>query len=80
MWTLLGSTPVWLCSTTPFSKNFSINCSVILRLHDDNLSLCTRITHFIELIRHSIPYDLTEQHLDSSQKKLLRTREKISTL
>lgn len=63
------------------SKNVYINCSVILNsLCDENTSRCRKINDFIHLIRTNILKELTENHLSSSQKELLRVREKISTL
>jgi hypothetical protein len=63
------------------SKNIYINCSVILNsLCDENAARCKKIADFIHLIRTNILKELTEAHLNSSQKELLRVREKISTL
>jgi hypothetical protein len=63
------------------SRNVYINCSVILNsLCDENLTRCRKISDFVLLIRSSILKELTESHLASSQKELLRVREKISTL
>jgi hypothetical protein len=63
------------------SKNVYINCSVILNsLCDENTARCRKIADFIRLIRHAILKELTEAHLNASQKELLKVREKISTL
>lgn len=63
------------------SKNVYINCSVILNsLCDENTARCRKIADFIHLIRHAILKELTEAHLNASQKELLKVREKISTL
>lgn len=63
------------------SKNVYINCSVILNsLCDENTGRCKKISDFIHLIRTNILKELTEAHLSTSQKELLKVREKISTL
>ena len=63
------------------SKNIYINCSVILNsLSDENQTRCRRINDFIHLIRHEILKEIIESHLTTTQRELLRAREKISTL
>lgn len=63
------------------SRNVYINCSVILNsLYDQNAARCAKIADFVHLVRTNILQALTETHLASSQKQLLKVREKISTL
>lgn len=53
---------------------------ILNSLCDENTNRCKKINDFIHLIRTNILKELTESHLSSSQKELLKVREKISTL
>jgi septal ring factor EnvC (AmiA/AmiB activator) len=53
---------------------------ILNSLCDENSSRCRKINDFVQLIRNNILRELTEHHLASSQRELLKVREKISTL
>lgn len=53
---------------------------ILNSLCDENTNRCKKINDFIQLIRNNILKELTENHLSSSQRELLKVREKISTL
>lgn len=53
---------------------------ILNSLSDENQVRCRKINDFIQILRNDILREIIENHLNSTQRELLRSREKISTL